>query len=228
MTTALTIITAALEEIGVAAAGQTISAEDSATCLAALNTLADAMLTSPQYAYTNTTVTASLPAATTSLTIGVAQSLNTARPVRLEHGCFVTSGGIDYPLTVISEAQYNAIEDKDLSGSWPSVCFYDTGSPTGNVYFWPTGACTVSLLVQTQVSQWATAATDVTLPPGYQRFFQFALMEEVAGKFGRQLTPLQMRHATTSRRAIKRANFRVPQLDMGGRQVLGIPEFNQG
>lgn len=216
MTTALTIITAALQELGVAEAGQTLDSDDSQLCLDALNALADAWLVEPNFAYTNTLVSAALPAATQSRTIGASQQFNCARPVRLESpGCYVRVGTIDYPLEVVNEAQYNAIGLKSVDGPRPSVCWYDAGATTGTVYFWPTGACTVYLLVQTPVSQFATLATDVTLVPGYQRAFKYALMEDIAASFGRQLTALQVRHAAQAKRMVKRANFVVPQLEVG-------------
>lgn len=222
MTTALEIITGALEEIGVAEVGQAVEAEDAALCLRALNTLADAHLTEPLYAYATTTVSASLPAGTMSRTIGASQQFNCSRPVRLEPGCFVSVGGVDYPLSIIGEAEYNGISQKNIAGPWPSVVMYDAGSPTGNVYFWPTGACTVNLMVQTQASQFADMSTDYTLPPGYKRLFKFCLAEEVASTYQRQVSALTARNAAQARLAVKRANFVVPQLE-SRLPVVGIP-----
>lgn len=226
MTTARTIITAALQELGVIGAGDTPDGADLNDCLKALNILADAMLTEPNYADAVTMVSAALPAATTTRTIGPSMQFNTARPIRLEQpGCYVTVSGVDYPLEVIDRAEYNAIQLKSTVSAWPIVCHYDSKSPTGTVYFWPVGACTVNLMVLEQVSQFATLTTSVTLQPGYERLFKFSLMEEMAGVYGRQLSPLQMRNAAQARRLVKRANFRVPQLNTGGRRLVGIPEI---
>lgn len=222
-TTALTIITGVLQELGVAELGQSIDSSASSLCLLALNVLADAWLTEPNYAYSATKVSAALAANTPYLTIGASQSLNCARPVRLEEGCYITSGGVDYPLEPMTEAQYNAVELKSLNGPWPASYWYDRASPTGKVYFWPEGACTVNLVVQVQVSQFAALTTAYTLPPGYERALKFTLMEEVAGSFSRTVTPLQMRNAKQARRVIKRANLVVPQLRVGPSPAIGIP-----
>jgi hypothetical protein len=211
MTTALSIITTALQDLGVYGAGDPIAADDSSVCLSALNALADAWLTEPNYMYATTAVSASLSEGDTALTIGASQNLNTARPIRLE-SAFVTASGIDYPLQIITEAEYNAIADKTLGGGWPQVCFYDSGSPTGNVYFYPTGACTVTVNVLTQLSQFADLTTNYTLPPGYERAFKLTLPEEIAPTFRARLTPDMIRRAHQARRAIKRVNFVVPQL----------------
>ena len=201
--------------------GQAVSTDDSSYCLLALNALADAWLTEPDYAYTTALVSASLPAATTSLTIGPAMAFNTPRAVRLESGCYVTVGGVDYPLEIVTQAEYNAIPLKTIS-AWPTICYYDGAAPTGNVFFWPVGACTVKLNVLTQLSQFASLATVVNLPPGYERMFRLTLMEEVAGAYGRQLTPLQARNAAQSRRFVKRLNSSVPQLSQYD-PIVGIP-----
>lgn len=222
-TTALAIITSALEELGVIGSGETPDGADAQLCLNALNVLADAWLTEPNYAYSSALVSASLPAGTQSLTIGPSMSINTPRPVRLEPGCYVRVGGVDYPLETVTEAEYNEIALKDLSGPWPAVCYYDGGSPTGNVFFWPTGPCTVHLNVQTQASQFATLTTAYTLPPGYQRAFKYTLVEEVSGPFSASVTAIQSRNARQARRAIKRANFSVPQLGWGEPGIVGIP-----
>lgn len=210
MTTALSIITSTLRELGVAESGQALDAEEVNVCFLALNVLADSWLTST-YAYTSSTVSAALSDAP-SMTIGTGMQINTPRPVRLEDGCFIRVGGIDSPLRVINQAEYNAIPVKTQVGSWPAVCYYDAGSPTGNVYFFPQGACTVFLNVQLQLSQFADLNTSYTLPPGYARAFELSLTEEVATKFGRQVSPMTMRNAKEARRTVKRTNFRVPQL----------------
>ena len=222
MTTALAIITAALQDVGVVAAGSLPAAEDSADCLARLNLLADAWLTEPNYAFTTTTVTATITAGTQSATIGPSMTFNCARPTRLEDGCFVRYAGLDYPLGVIGQAEYNAKTLKSLNGPWPQYVYYDTGSPTGLVYFYPAGPGTINLVVQTPVSSFATLATSVTLVPGYERAFRMTLAEDVADAYARQVTPKYARMAAMARRTIKRLNFSVPQLAMGDRDIGGF------
>jgi len=222
MTTALAIITAALQELGVADVGQTPANEDMSLCLSALNVLADAWLTEPNYLYATTLVTAALPAATESRTIGVGGQFNTARPIRLEQGSYIQYGGLDYELEIITEAEYNALPLKAIS-AFPRKVYYSPSSPLGTVYFFPLGACTVKLNVLTQLSQFADLTTAYTLPQGYERAFKFTLLEEVAGSFSRPITALQARNAKQARRAIKRANFVVPQLTTGPGSPIGIP-----
>lgn len=225
MTTARTIITSALEELGVAGTGKTLSAEDLDIGLRRLNALIDGWRLEPGWAYTTTAVTAALPDATRSRTIGSGAQFNTARPVRIESGSFVTtSQGYDYPLAVITdESEYSGLTLKDTGGGWPRFVFYDTGSPTGNVYFWPLGACDVTLSVLTHVGSFATVNTDLTLTPGYERAMALTLAEELGPAFERTPSALTVRNAAAARRALKRANHSTPQLDVGGEPYLGIP-----
>lgn len=221
MTSARTIITRALDELGVGQSGQALSADDASKCLSALNGLADAWLTAPNFSYTTNYVSAALGAGVQSLTIGPGLAFNCARPVRIE-SAFARVGNIDYEIRPVTEAEYLAIPLKDLNGPWPSVYYYDTGIP-GLIYFYPTGSCTVTLSVQTQLSQFANLDTDYVLPPGYMRAFSLTLAEEVAPMFATQSGPMTMRNAKAARRDIKRANFVVPQLETSVRNDSHLP-----
>lgn len=221
-TTAGNIISAALQEIGVLAAGQTTSAEDADFCFQALNLLAEAWLTEPNYAYTTNIVSATITAGTQSATIGPGMTFDTARPVRLRDGCFVRFGTLDFPLDQINQDEYNDLALKSLNGPWPKKIYYDQGFPTGRVYFYPTGACTVNLVVEVQVASFSSLSSSITLPPGYERAFKFTLAEEVASAYVRPVSPLTSRNAHAARRNIKKANFDVPQLTFGQPDIGGF------
>jgi hypothetical protein len=214
--TVLNIITDALQELGVIGAGEPVNADDAALCLSALNTLIDAWHLEPLTIFASQQITATLPANTTSLTIGPTLNINVARPVRLEDGCFVRVGDIDYPLDVVSQVDYNAIALKGLDGPWPRVCMYNDTHPTGAVFFWPRGACEVHLNLQLPVAQFAATTTTFSMPPGYRRALALTLAEEVARKFNVEPHPMTTQKARAARRMLKRANFTMPQLDVGG------------
>ena len=221
--TALQLIESAMSKIGMLAAGETVSAEDAAVGLLRLNALIDAMENESLFSYTTTDTVFTLPANTTSQTIGPAMQINLVRPIRLLNGCFSRLSGIDYPLTPISEAEYNEISLKSSIGSVaPSVCFYDGGSPTGIVYFWPTAQSSVEVhLITPQPGTAATATTtSYSLPAGYQRYLEYALAIELAPDFSVMPSPMIVGAAANQKRLLRRTNSRVPQMDMdriGGR-----------
>lgn len=228
MTTANEIIAGALSKIEALGVGETPAAEDADTCLKALNALVDSWNLDPSQAYRTEQVTATLPSSTAYLTIGAAQSLSTARPIRIERGSFVTVGGIDYPLDPVDITEYNGIALKSTSGPWPSVCAYDGGLPTGRVYFWPLGACTVSLTVRTLMTEFAGLTTSYTLPPGLKRALIHNLGIEVAPDFGATPSADLRRLAVTSRKSFMRANSRVPQLEVRGPAPVHTFNFQSG
>jgi hypothetical protein len=216
MTTALEIIESAMGKINMLAAGETVSAEDAALCLSRLNSLVDAWGLENLMAYTTTETIFTLPANTTSRTIGAAQQIAVARPVRIELGSFTRLSGIDRPLEPTGEVDYNSIALKSSQSGWPSKCHFDGGSPTGNVFFWPPAseAVEVHLITLYALSQFADTATDYTLPTGYKRALEFNLSVEVAPDFRAQVSPYVAGAASNSKRLIKRMNHTVPQLDM--------------
>jgi hypothetical protein len=220
MATVLTLVNNALQELGVYGAGETVSADDAALCLEALNDILEAWRLENLYIYDTQEVTAALPAATTSRTIGTGGQFNVERPVRLEDGCFVRVGTLDYPLDVVSKADYNDLTLKTLDGPWPRVCVYDAAYPTGTVSFYPRGACTVHLLVQVILSAFTATTNTFAMPPGYKRALELTLAEEVAAKFQKQASPATARRAMNARRVLKRSNLTVPQLQVGAEPQL--------
>lgn len=216
MTTALQIIESAMGKINMIAAGETLSAEDADLCLSRLNTMVDAWGLENLMCYTTTETTFTLPANTTSRTIGTGQQINVARPVRIELGSFTRISGIDRQLTPASEREYNSISLKSTASGWPVVAHFDGGSPTGNVYFWPPAseAAEVHLVTLAPISQFADLATEYTLPPGYQRALENNLAVEIAPDFRREVSPMVAGAAANSKRQIKRMNHKAPQMDM--------------
>jgi hypothetical protein len=217
MATALEIVESAMSKLGLFGPGDVVSAEDGDVCLQRLNALVDAWENEGLFAYTTADTIFTLPANTSSRTIGPAMQINMVRPVRILRGSFSRLDGIDYRLTPISEAEYNDISLKSTVGSIaPSVCFYDGGNPTGTVYFWPVANVSVEVHLVTPES--GGAATDLTtsylFPPGYQRALEYNLAIEIASDFDQKPTPMLFGMASNAKRALKRTNSRVPQLDM--------------
>lgn len=217
MVTALDLIKAAMSKINVLAAGETPSAEDVQVGLERLNALMTSLESEGLFNYTTTDTIATLPANTTSRTIGPAQQIAMVRPVRLLKGSFSRLGGIDYPLTPVSEQEYNLISLKSSIGSVaPAVCYYDGGTPTGNVYFWPVAAAAVELhlLSPAPGGEATSSTTSYDFPPGYQRAIENLLAVEIAPDFNTVASPVVVGMATSAKRMLKRTNSRVPHMDL--------------
>lgn len=233
MTTALDLIKAAMSKNNVLAAGETPSAEDAQVMLDRLNSLMTSLESEGMFNYTTTRTTASLPANTTSLTIGPAQQIAMVRPVKILKGSFTRVSGVDYPLTPVSEQEYNEISLKSSVGSVaPSVCFYDGGTPTGNVYFWPVASATVQVHLITPAPGGEAVDTSTTydFPPGYRKMIENCLAVDSAADFNVQVNPQVERAAANAKRLLRRANRKIPQLDVdliGGRGA-SVSDFYAG
>lgn len=218
MTTANELIGQALGLLGVRAAGNPVSGESAAMALERLNTLLDAWRVNSLFAHATQTITGTLPANTTTRTIGPAGQLVCApRPMRIEQGSKFTAGGIDYPIRTVTQPEFELIGIKALASIGPEVVFYNPTMPAGQLSFYPqaSASVTLSLVVLLQLTEFADLTTDYTLPPGYVRALAYSLAEECAPDFEREVPPSVARTARNSRRAIQIANNVVPQLMPG-------------
>lgn len=230
MTTAAKIIRAALGKLGIVAPGQALSAGDVETGLAALNTILDAWKLERLYAYATATIEHAVVSETQTLTIGPGGDIDTVRPERFEDGCYYTSGGIDYELLPMTEAEFNGIAFKDVGALGPLWFEYTPNLPLGQIRFFPriSSGAGLRLVVQQRIESFATATTDYTLPAGYERALLFTLAEEVAADYEREIPPTVARNAAAARRILKRGNLVVPQLKVSERGLSTEARFIRG
>lgn len=214
-TTAAAIIRSALGKLGIVAPGESVKPNDAEDCLRALNVLLDGWLVENLYAYATQTIDHALGSNALDLTIGpTGDIVVAARPVRFEAGCYYSTGGVDYPLQQINEAEFNAIGVKPLPSLGPCVFTYNPTLPNGALRFYPqaSGGATLHLVVQVQLAAFADLSTEYTIAPGYERALVYTLAEEVGADFEREIPPTVARNAANARRFLKRANLVVPQL----------------
>lgn len=212
MTTALQIVSRAAEIIGYKDPDETLSGGDSTNFLGILNSLVDGWNTQRLFIVAVAEVATTI--STSPVTIGDGQTVDVARPVRIEDGSFIRISGSDYPITWVTREQYDSIVDKGVTGDFACVGYYDAALPTANVYLWPVPTSPVSLhlQLQSQLSEFADLSTEYTLAPGYKKALEYSLAEELTpGR--RPLDPQVMRLAASARRAIKNTNFESPQID---------------
>lgn len=213
MTTALQIIDRAYSLLGYKAAGEVLSSDDAAYALDALNAMLDGWNTQSMSIVSVGEVVATVSGV--SATVGSGMQFNTPRPVRVEAGSFSRVGGVDSPVELIDRETYTGIADKAASAGVPQFAYYEPSLPTAMVFFYPPAAAVeIHLAVQTQLTAFANLATDYPLAPGYAKALQYSLAEELAP--GIKELPLSIvRTAFNARRAIRRTNVNVAQLDSG-------------
>jgi hypothetical protein len=212
MTTALQILNRGAEIIGYKDPDEQLSGSDQANFLRILNTMLDGWNTQRMFivSVANVVQTVSgLP-----ITIGPSGTINMARPVRLEDGCFIRLNDADYGIVWVARTEYQAIIQKNQAGNLACYGYYEPSLPLGQIYLWPFPSSPVELHLQAQVqlTEFADLVTDYDLAPGYRKALEYSLAEELApGR--RPIDPGVARIAANSRRVIRRTN--VETLDQG-------------
>jgi hypothetical protein len=217
VTTAATIIRQTLSRIGVRAAGEDVSGGDAADVFVALNLMLDAWRVENLFAVTTFTISATLPANTQQVNVGASQTVNvTPRPVRFEDGCTYRSGGIDYPMRSVTEAEFAALRNKDISATGPDVFFYRAAFPIATLDFYPRAASSlaISLIASSHLTAFADLTTEYNLAPSYARTIVLSLAEEIAPMFEAKIDARLTAQAQNARRLLKRNNSHVPQLEL--------------
>lgn len=167
MTTARDLIKSALKKINELGIGQDLTAEDANDGLTELNSMIASWSTQNALIYTETKETFSLTGAE-SYTIGSGQDFDTTAPREIL-SAYVTYGGIDYPVQIVSEREYAYISDKDLTGI-PEKLYFDSNYPIANAYIWPVnnGSMTLTLISLKPLTTLSSLNTDFTMPPEYE------------------------------------------------------------
>ena len=194
------LVNGALRSLGVIAAGESPSTEESNDALAALNDLVASWtaLGMPIYEITRD--------ATVTLT-GAASYELTTRPVRIKSAAVIAANGTAMPVQLVPSEKWSAIQDKTRTGIFAEALFCDYAFPDATVYLSPKpGAGTLELFVYRELASDNALADTVSLPPGYQRALRFNLAVDLAGEYGRAASPELVASAAESKNAITNLN----------------------
>jgi len=207
MTTALQIITRALRANGDYEVGQTVSPEDAAEALEAMNEMLDSWPLQRLLVYQTLEETFNLVAGTASYTIGSTGVFATARPVALENSNFIRNGQLDYSLELINQASYASLPNKSVQ-TIPQYIYYEPAFPLATIYFdvKPDQAYELHLMSRKTLQSFATLTTDLALPPGYLTAIIYSLAEKIASEYGKEPSNSVMKQAAEARKWIKTLN----------------------
>lgn len=223
MATALDLITAALVDLNVTAAGEVVPAADALLALTALNRLIDQWAAERLEIYSIARTTWTIVSGTAAYTVGTGGTVNIARPVFVDHVNFIDtspSPDMEYQLTPLTDDAYSKLPQRDLTSSFPSSYYYNPTYPLGALTFWPVPTSSTllgAIYAPTAVTQIASLATTVALPPGYSRMIVKNLAVELAPSYARQVDQTLVDQASKAVAIVKRANKRLADLgfDLG-------------
>jgi len=201
------LILGALRKLKVKEAGESLTANEAADGLVALNDLLEEWNLQPLMQPAKTQLTQVLTASDGTYTFGAGGD-NSTRPVKITKA-FIrdSSNNIDYPLRIIGNEEYSMITFKTTSSTYPFNLYYRAEYPLGVVELFPvpTSGFTLYLEVQATLSTYTSGTTSVDLPPGYLKAIKDNLAVQISPEY-RDPSPTTVAQANNGIAWIKRMN----------------------
>src|SRR4030095_3621559 len=97
------------------------------------------------------------------------------RPVRIT-AAEVSNSGVSFPVAIVTSQQFTMPKDKTATSKFAKELYYDGGFPTGKIYLWPAPVpgSQLEMFSLKPLSQFASLADTINLPPGYEQALRFA------------------------------------------------------
>ena len=210
MASAGDLINGALRLLGVLAEGETPSAGTSADALNAMNQMIDSWNTERLSIFSTQDQVFNWAPSTISRTLGPTGDFVGNRFILLDDATYFRdpSTNVSFGIHIINQQQYDGIAVKTVTSTYPQVLWINMTYPNVEMYIYPVPTRTLEwhFISVEELTQPATLATDIALPPGYLRAFRYNLACEMAPEFGVEPSPQVRRIAMVSKRNIKRIN----------------------
>lgn len=209
MATALSMITRSMRLAGVIGKGETLDPDESADGLTALNAMIDSWSTERLFIYAIRDETFSWAASQATRTVGAAGDFATDRPVRVDPSSYFVSGGINYPVELISPEAFAGIQVPTTGSTIPMYLAADyTSSALVTLSAYPVPSATISFHLRTWrlLQSFTSLTTSLALPAGYQRAIEFSVAEEFGVEFGKDIPMKVQQIAAKARSNLKRIN----------------------
>lgn len=214
------IITDALNDIGVLAAGETPSSDLVDAGLRLINRINDRWAARRIIAFNVDFTAYTFVPNLSPHTIGPSGATFTVsqRPVTIESASVILTTSnppVDVPMNVRDDDWWANQSVKSLTSTFPTDVYYSPGWPNGSLFFWPipTTAYGVRLETWTLISQYASSADTFSMPPGYWDALTLALAVKWAPRFpGIGTSPDLLRQYEEAMRAIEGNNSQSPRM----------------
>ncbi len=201
------LIRATLRLIGAVSSSETPNADESSDALEALNLMLGSWGASRFLSASTGKVTHSCNGST-SYTIGVSGDINTTRPTAI-YNAFWSTGGLDYPLSILDYSDYENIGIKTIGGI-PEYIVLKPDNPLSTIYLFPVPANGTLTLDNVRPATDLTLADDLPYPPEWIRALKFNLAVEISPEFGFTISPELALLAQESKAIVLRSMVTVP------------------
>ena len=236
--TAADVVQGALEEIGILAEGEKVSAAYLGVALPRLQRWIDQVNARRELIFSIAFTLFNLIPNHAPHSIGPGGDFSVPlRPVRIVGATFVlnstSSNPIDAPPIRIRDADWWAHNPtKSLQSPIVTDVYYDPTAPLGTLNFWP--VCTIANPVRLEywnsIAQPVNANSPLSLPPGYWEAAVLSLARNVSATFNKQFSEDLRERWNEAMRIIEANNDMPPRIDtdMGSPNSRkgGRPDFN--
>jgi hypothetical protein len=218
-TTAIALITAAAQRIGVIAVGETLSADDANLGLSILNDVLEAWSIMSLAVWAGDLETFTTVAGQARYSIGPGGDFDTTRPLLINQ-MFIQIEGVDFPIGEWTLGQYDAVGIKTIQQQIVERFVYLNTETEGAIILWPVPQVNASITIDAprMLNQVPSLASTLTMPPGYVGALKYAVAVEMAPNFGSVINVEKLARAKLAQ--VKRAN-RQPQISNMDSTLLG-------
>lgn len=189
------VATDALLELNIIANGETPKAAYLATCMRRYNMILDTWKAQLSMIYQLKRELLATVANQASYTIGPGGNWNIARPEVINGAGFVNTAvnpaqPLETPMSIYVDEEWQAIGLKTQTSTVPWSIWYETTFPLGTIHVnpVPTVVAQVALYVPTPMTEAATLATVLYMPPGYRALSVYAVARDIASSFERTVS----------------------------------------
>jgi hypothetical protein len=202
------LIKSSMRLIGAIASGETPTADEANDGLLVLNDMLENWSTETLSVWETRNVSFNTVAGQAEYTIGPAGNFNGVRPIDID-AAYCTFNGVDFPIQLINQEQYNQINLKTMRQPIIERMLYTNEFPLGVITVWPVPSQAMPLVLTARDNILApvTLATTLTGPPGYAKALRFCLAVEMAPEFGLEASATVMQVAADSKGDYKRTNM---------------------
>jgi len=213
--TALDLISSALRLINVAAAGETVSLDMANDGLQTLNDMIDSWNSQRLTIFTTTAGDFPLIGNQATYTVGTGGDINIPRPPMIDAMSAILllnpAQPVEVPIALYDVDQWqNQVPVKNVPGTFPIIAYDDGGFPFRTLSMWPipaTSGNNLRLYYWQALTEPATLATTISVPPGYRKAFRFNLAVDLAPEYGVPVPAAVLKGAIESMAALKSLNM---------------------
>lgn len=179
------VIVDAMNLIGVIAINETPSASELQIGIRVLNMMLDRWSANSLMLRSTSSTSFPLVSGKYSYTIGQPTSdITSERPIRITSAFMRDSSGIDYPIGVVPQSEYDSYQDKSIITALPASIYFDPGTtqqsaPESTIYVYPApdsnGPYSMFIDYDAYLSEFSSLNAVITFDPAYYEALVYGL-----------------------------------------------------